>query len=74
MIDSVTRLDDRVHSALQRSPHLANRNLRFETEEGRVILRGVVPSYYQKQMAQEILRAVEGVEEIENQLEVLWSR
>lgn len=73
MLHVDTVLDDRVLSALERNPHLPRRNLRFETKEGRVILRGVVGSYYQKQMAQEILRGVEGVQAIENQLEVNWS-
>ncbi|HWC88728.1 MAG TPA: BON domain-containing protein [Pirellulales bacterium] len=36
-------------------------------------LQGIVRSFYQKQMAQESLRDVEGVSEIENQLEVQWS-
>ena len=35
-------------------------------------LAGVVRSYYQKQMAQEMLKNVDGVNEIENQLEVCW--
>jgi osmotically-inducible protein OsmY len=35
-----------------------------------VILRGKVGSYFQKQMAQEALRGVDGVEAIENCLEV----
>ncbi len=37
-----------------------------------MVLRGVVRSYYQKQMAQEMLKNVDGVNEIENQLEVCW--
>ena len=65
-------LEDRVHGALQRNPHVAGRNLRFEAEEGRITLRGVVQSYYQKQMAQEAIRRVDGVCEIANDLEVAW--
>ena len=63
-------LDDKVLTALSRSPYVPGRNLRFETEEGRVTLRGVVQSYFQKQMAQEALRHVDGVDEIHNELEV----
>jgi osmotically-inducible protein OsmY len=66
-------LDDRVLTALERNPYLARRNLRFETEQGRVTLRGVVGTYFQKQMAQETLRHVEGVDEIANELEVSWA-
>ncbi len=63
-------LEDRVLTALERNPHVARRNLRFETSGGRVTLRGVVGSYFQKQMAQEALRYIDGVHEIANELEV----
>ena len=62
----------RVHSALECNPHLKARQLRFEMHDGRVRLLGVVSSYYQKQMAQESVRRLEGVEAVENQLEVAW--
>jgi osmotically-inducible protein OsmY len=35
-----------------------------------VTLRGVVRTYFQKQMAQEVVRRVDGVDEICNELEV----
>ena len=38
-----------------------------------MVLRGVVSSYYQKQMVQETLRRLDGVGHIENQLEVNWA-
>jgi osmotically-inducible protein OsmY len=63
-------LDCKVLTALERNPYLAGRTLRFEMEEGRVTLRGVVRSYFQKQMAQEALRHLDGVHEILNELEV----
>lgn len=66
-------LDDRVLTALEGNPYIARRNLRFETEQGRVTLRGVVGTYYQKQMAQEAVRRVEGVDEIANEVEVCWT-
>jgi osmotically-inducible protein OsmY len=66
------QLADRIFSVLERSPHVPHRGLRFETNQGHVTLRGVVRSYYQKQMAQEVLLGVEGVEHVENQLEVEW--
>ena len=65
-------LDDRVLTALERNPHIGRRSLRFETNEGRVTLRGVVNTYFQKQMAQETIRHVDGVAEIANELEVCW--
>jgi len=71
MVDS--HFTDLVLSALENSPHVPLRNLRFEASEGRVVLRGVVRSYFQKQMAQETLMALDAVDEIENQLEVNWA-
>jgi len=72
MISQAPPLDDRVLVALERNPYVAGRNLRFETSQGRVTLRGVVASYFQKQMAQEAIRRVDGVAEIANELEVNW--
>jgi osmotically-inducible protein OsmY len=65
-------LTERVNSAIQTNPYLSGRTLRFEAHDGRVTLNGVVASYFQKQMAQEVIKKVEGVEQIENQLEVTW--
>ena len=66
-------LEDKVLSALERNPRLARRNLRFENHEGHVTLRGVVRSYYEKQIAQETLRHVDGIQAICNELEVTWA-
>ncbi len=62
-----------VDAALRRSPYFDGRSVRFEAAAGRVILRGTVGSYYHKQMAQEILRRVDGVHRIDNHLEVDWA-
>ena len=72
MIDTPP-LDDLVLCALEENPHVPHRTLRFETSEGRVTLRGVVGTYFEKQMAQEAIRHVAGVDEIANELEVCWS-
>lgn len=63
-------LNDKVLTALSRNPYLTGRSLRFETEQSSVTLRGVVHSYFQKQMAQEAVRHVDGVDQIVNELEV----
>ena len=71
-----TQLSDRVLAALRGNPYLAGQSLRSDFEHGRVTLHGVVRSYFQKQMAQEALRQIEGIEEIHNELEVapdLWA-
>lgn len=61
---------DKVSLAIDSNPYLLGRKVRIEAAEGRVVLSGRVTSFFQKQMAQEALRRVEGVREIENQLEV----
>ncbi len=63
-------LNDRIAAALSGNPYVPRKTLRFEAAEGRVTLRGVVHSYFQKQMAQEVLRRIEGIDEILNELEV----
>lgn len=70
MVD--TQLADRAHRALLNNPHLPHSRVRLLARQGRITLEGVVRSYYQKQMAQESLRQVEGVSEIENLLKVEW--
>ena len=73
MSDKPAKLDDCVETALLKQPNVPQRNLRFEASEGRVTLHGTVHSYYQKQMAQEALRRLEGVQTIDNQIEVSWT-
>ncbi len=63
-------LKERIQTALKRNPYLAGRNLRFEADHGLVRLCGVVHSYFQKQMAQEAIRRIEGVQGVLNELEV----
>ncbi len=62
----------RIDQAISGSPHLCGRHLMVETEKDTVVVRGKVETYYQKQMAQEIVRRIEGVQKIDNQLEVSW--
>ncbi len=63
-------LEDQVHDAIKNNPYISRRNLSCETKGGRVILRGRVQSYFQKQMAQETVRHIDGIVSIENCLEV----
>ena len=44
-----------------------------EAADGRVVLKGSVGSFFQKQMAQEAIRRVDGVQLIDNLLEVTWA-
>ena len=67
-----TALVDAAQSALLSSPYVPHRLVRLEADSGRLILRGAVQSYFQKQMAKEALRTLETGHEIDNQLEVHW--
>lgn len=63
---------EQVRGALTSSPYLSAKQFRIEAADGLVRLEGTVSSFHQKQMAQEVLRRVDGVERIENQLQVSW--
>ena len=66
------QLTDHINCVLNKTPYWSGKNLQMESRGGRVTLRGVVGTYYQKQMAQEVLRRVDGVYQISNLLEVHW--
>lgn len=67
------QLLDEVHGALLRSPYVGAHDLRVEAVAGVVRLEGAVRSFFHKQMAQELIRRVDGVERIENRLQVNWA-
>lgn len=67
-----TAIANSVQQALFANPHFPGRHLQVENSEGRIVLKGMVGSYFHKQMAQETVRRVDGVHEVENRLEVTW--
>ena len=56
---------------LRRNPYLALRNVSCDCRGGVLVLRGRLPSYYLKQVAQEAVVRLEGVQGVENQIEVV---
>jgi osmotically-inducible protein OsmY len=56
---------------LRGNPYLALKNVSCDSLDGMLILRGCVPSYYLKQIAQQAVASLEGVERIDNQIEVI---
>jgi osmotically-inducible protein OsmY len=66
-------LFDRIHRALSANPYVPSRHVSFEAADGHVTLKGNVGSFFQKQMAQEAIRRVDGVQLIDNLLEVTWA-
>ncbi|MDO5552279.1 MAG: BON domain-containing protein [Planctomycetia bacterium] len=63
-------LKDQVTLALGRSPYLVGIRLDLKNESGRLVLLGTVPSWFQKQMAQEAIRSVATDTEIKNEVAV----
>lgn len=66
-------LFERIYDALTTNPHVPSDQVRFEAEDGRVVLKGNVTSFFQKQMAQEAIRRIDGVQRIDNLLQVNWA-
>ena len=73
-MSELTKVEDvqpRAQSALRVSPIYALRELRVEQTGDALLISGLVASFYHKQLAQEVVRAVaEGIEVI-NSIHVL---
>lgn len=65
-------LRQRVDSAIKGNPHLTRHRVFCQEESGIVVLHGRVGSFFQKQMAQETLKRLDGVEKVINELQVDW--
>ncbi len=70
-LDSAHSLDDLIGHALARQPHLTGRRIRYELRGEDVVLTGSVRTYFEKQMAQESLRRIQGLGRIVNDVEVV---
>ncbi len=68
----VDSLPGRVDAALADCPHVRTGDVTCRTDQDRVLLIGKVQSYFAKQMVQETVRRLDGVQVIDNQLEVHW--
>ncbi len=63
-------LSTRIRSTLARGTHFLGRTLDIEMHGDDVVLTGVVDTYYQKQLAQESIRDIDGIGRIHNEIEV----
>jgi osmotically-inducible protein OsmY len=66
----VTDLSATVKDRLLSSPYMLVRQVSVRCEQGVVRLRGRLPSFYQKQLAQAAVRDLEGVSQVINEIEV----
>ena len=64
-------LPSRIEQALRATGYAPLREVDIRVRGGRVVLRGRVPSYYLKQVAQEAARALAGEHGLQNELEVV---
>jgi hypothetical protein len=55
---------------LHSSPFVALRRLQCEVAEAEVVVHGVLPTYYLKQMAQTIILRLDGIRGVKNLIEV----
>jgi len=65
-----SQLAQKVQSRFLESGHQPLRALNVEERHGQVIVSGCVPSFYMKQLAQTIARAVDGVHRVRNETTV----
>jgi osmotically-inducible protein OsmY len=64
------RLAEAAEGHLRKSGHFGLRSVSCESRQGVLVLRGRVSSYYCKQLAQELVRRINGAETIVNRVEV----
>ncbi len=69
--DRSGRVAEAAQDRLRKSPYWAVRHVAFECDHGFLFLRGRVPSYYQKQIAQETVSALSDVAYVVNETEVI---
>lgn len=70
VVPSAVQCAQRAQKALAQSPHVALRGLRVESQQDRLYISGRVSSFYQKQQAQEAVRAIVDVFQVVNEVEV----
>lgn len=70
--ESSQDLLQRVDTAIKGNPHLSRHQVFCQEQSGIVVLHGRVDSFFQKQMAQETLKRLAGVEKVINELQVDW--
>jgi osmotically-inducible protein OsmY len=57
-------------SAIRSNPHTRQLAVEITAQDECLVLDGVVRSYYQKQMAQEVIKQIAGVQQIRNEVSV----
>lgn len=63
-------IDNLAKDRLNGQPYPALKRVTCEFHDGLLILRGSLPTYYLKQVAQTAVAELDGIQQIENQIEV----
>ncbi|WP_197355400.1 BON domain-containing protein [Aureliella helgolandensis] len=69
---SPNAMEQRIQQRLRQSPYRHLKDVQCRLDGRTAFLTGILPSYFMKQMAQEVVRRVDGVTAIDNQVEV-WT-
>jgi len=72
MLES-TLFTDLVINAVVHNPHVDLSTMHIETRGENVTIHGTAQTFFEKQMAQEAIRKIDGVKAIDNCLEVVWN-
>jgi osmotically-inducible protein OsmY len=71
-VPEATELAGLAKQRILHQPHLKMQRIWCECDEGCLFLRGQVPSFYFKQLAQEAVVGMKGVCQVVNEIEVVW--
>ncbi|MCA9040858.1 MAG: BON domain-containing protein [Planctomycetaceae bacterium] len=75
-VDGQHSLHELAHDAIISNSYFFGQKIRVDVRGEDVILRGSVNTYYQKQLAQEMVLEIDGVHSVQNEIEVnsVWNR
>ena len=65
-------IETAIKSALERNALLDAKTIRVETSENKVLLRGTVRNYFEREEAERVAWAAPGVSSVDNHLKVEW--
>ena len=68
--DSSNLTTERARARLRESPYLSIRQVSCEFDRGALMLRGRLPTFYYKQLAQEAVADLDGIRQVVNEIEV----
>jgi osmotically-inducible protein OsmY len=67
---SPSQIADVASARLRASPYVPVRRLTCTFDDGLLVLRGSVPSFFHKQLAQQAVFGIKGVKQVLNEIEV----